>query len=228
MEPQEHHHEHGGAQEIIVNGRALLVTDIEPSGSQILSEAGFEPVDEHVLIERMKIGSRLVSLDERVDLKGVDGPRFYAFRTGEVFTFTVNEHGFQWGRPMITEPELRDFAGVPDEDVLVQEEGDDEPRVLNHADRVELGACGTEHLRIEKRLVTVFVDNIEKQIPRGIYSAEELLVLLQVQAGYLLNLATDNGLMPLKPQQRIRVKDGMRFLTQVPGGGSSHNACGGV
>jgi hypothetical protein len=70
-------------------------------------------------------------------------------------------------------------------------------------------------------LATVFVDNIEKHIPRGIYTTEELLVLLQVQAGYLLNLATDNGLMPLKPQQRIRVKDGMRFFTQVPGGWSS-------
>jgi len=221
VEAQEHHHEHAREQEITVNGRSVLLTDIEPIGSQILAEAGFEPVDEHVLIQRVKIGSRLVSLDECVDLKSVDGARFYAFRTGEVFTFTVNEHGFHWGRPSITEPELRDFASVPDEDVLVQEEGDDEPRILNPTDRVELGASGTEHLRTEKRLATVFVDNIEKHIPRGIYTTEELLVLLQVQAGYLLNLATDNGLMPLKTQQRIRVKDGMRFFTQVPGGGSS-------
>jgi hypothetical protein len=221
MEAQENHHEHSREQEITVNGRSVLLTDIEPIGSQILAEAGFEPVDEHVLIQRVKIGSRLVSLDERVDLKSVDGARFYAFRTGEVFTFTVNEHGFQWGRPSITEPELREFAGVPDEDVLVQEEGDDEPRILNPTDHVELCASGTEHLRTEKRLATVFVDNIEKYIPRGIHTTEELLVLLQVQAGYLLNLATDNGLIPLKPQQRIRVKDGMRFFTQVPGGGSS-------
>jgi Multiubiquitin len=198
MEAQEHRHEHGREREITVNARSVL-TDIEPIGSRILAEAGFEPVDEHVLIQRVKIGSRLLSLDERVDLKSVDGARFYAFRTGEIFTFTVNEHGFQWGRPSITEPELRDFAGVRDEDVLVQEEGDDEPRILNPTDRVELGASGTEHLRTEKRLVTVFVDNIEKHIPRGIYTTEELLVLLQVQAGYLLNLATDSGLMPTCP-----------------------------
>jgi hypothetical protein len=221
VEAQEHRHEHRREREITVNGRSVLLADIEPIGSQILAEAGFEPVDEHVLIEKVKIGSRLVSLDERVDLKSVGRARFYAFRTGEVFTFTVNEHGFQWGRPRITEPELREFAGVPDEDVLAQEEGDHEPRILNPADRVELGTLGTEHLKTEKRLVTVFVDNIEKHIPRGIYTTEELLVVLEVQAGYLLNLATDAGLMPLKPQQRLRVKDGMRFFTQVPGGGSA-------
>ncbi len=221
MDAQEHHHEHHRDREITVNGHSVVLTDTEPTGSQILAEAGFEPVDEHVLIEKVKIGSRLVSLDERVDLKTIDTARFYAFRTGEVFTFTVNEHGYQWGRPSITEPELRAFAGVPDEDVLVQEEGDGEPRILNPADRVELGASGTEHLKTEKRLVTVFVDNVEKRIPRGTYTTEELLVVLEVQAGYLLNLATATGLMPLKPQQRLRVKDGMRFFTQVPGGGSA-------
>jgi|HubBroStandDraft_6_1064221.scaffolds.fasta_scaffold1138982_2 hypothetical protein len=63
MEAQEHHDEHGREKEITVNGRSVLLTDIEPIGSQILAEAGFEPVDEHVLIQRVKIGSRLVSLD---------------------------------------------------------------------------------------------------------------------------------------------------------------------
>ena len=222
MEAQTQHHEHShGHAAITVNGRSIRLTDSEPIGSQVLAEAGLEPVDEHVLIQRVKIGSRLISLDERVDLRDAGVARFYAFRTGEVFTLTVNEHGFQWGRPGITEPELREFVGVPDEDVLVQERGDDEPRILSAADRVDLCATGTEHLRTEKRLATVFVDNIEKHIPRGVYTTEELLVLLEVQAGYLLNLATDNGLMPLKPGQRTRVKDGMRFFTQVPGGGSS-------
>ena len=221
MEAQEHREEHKQGEEITVNGRSVSLTEGEPTGKQILAEAEFEPVDEHVLIQRVKIGSRLISLDERVDLRSVDGARFYAFRTGEVFTFTLNEHGFQWGRPSITEPELREFAGVRDEDVLVQEEGDHESRILDPIDRVEIRASGTEHLRTEKRLVTVFVDNIERQIARGTYTTEDLLVLLQVQAGYLLNLATDKGLMPLKPQQRVRVKDGMRFFTQVPGGASS-------
>jgi hypothetical protein len=221
METEAHSHEHScGHAEITVNSRSIRLTDCEPIGSQVLAEAGCEPVDEHVLIQRVKIGSRLISLDECVDL-GPGVARFYAFRTGEVFTFTVNEHGFQWGRPGITEPELREFVGVLDEDVLVQERGDDEPCILGAADRVELCASGTEHLRTERRLATVFVDNIEKHIPRGVHTTEELLVLLQVQSGYLLNLATDGGLMPLKPGQRIRVKDGMRFFTQVPGGGSS-------
>lgn len=222
MEAQAHHHEHGhGHTEITVNGRSIRLEDREPIGSQVLAEAGLEPVDEHILIQRVKIGSRLISLDERVDLRGAGVERFYAFRTGEAFMFTMNEHGFQWGRSAITEPEIREFVGVPDDEVIVQERADEEPRILGAADRVDLCASGTEHLRTEKRLATVFVDNVEKHIPRGVYTTEELIVVLGVQAGYLLNLATDNGLVPLKPGQRTRVKDGMRFFTQVPGGGSS-------
>jgi hypothetical protein len=42
-----------------------------------------------------------------------------------------------------------------------------------------------------------------------------------VPAGYLLNLADEHGLHALKPNQRTHLKDGMRFFSQVPGGGSS-------
>lgn len=219
MDAQARHHEHHG-REITVNGQPIRLSDRQSTGAQILAEAGFEPVDEHVLIQRMKIGSQLVSLDEVVNLHEGVG-RFYAFRTGEVFTFTVNTHGFQWGRPAITEPELREFVDVGDDEVLVQERGDDEPRILGADDRVELSVGGAEHLRTEKRLATVFLDNVEKHIPRGVHTTEQLLVLLEVPPGYLLNLATEDGLTPLKPEQRVRVKDGMRFFSQVPAGGSA-------
>ncbi len=207
--------------ELIVSGRSLRITDPVPNGAQILAEAGFEPVDEHVLIEQAKIGSRLISLDESVDLRADEIARFYAFRTGEVFTFTVNEHGFQWGRKIITEAEARELAHVSADDVLVWERDDDEPRIVMAGDEIELRAPGTEHLRTEKRLVMVFLDNVEKEIPRGVYSTEELMAILKVEPGYLLNVAEKDGLTTLRPNQRTRVKDGMRFFSQVPGGGSS-------
>jgi hypothetical protein len=209
-------------REIVVNGRSISITNAKPTGSEILAEAGFEPVDEHVLIEREKIGSRLISLDQRIEIHGGgEVARFYAFRTGEVFTFTVNDHGFQWGKKIITETEIREIARVAEEDVLVLDRGNDEPQILQASDKVELCSTGTEHLRTERRLVKVFIDNVEKEIPRGFYTTEELISILKVQAGYLLNLATNDGLELLKPGQRIHVKDGMRFFSQVPGGGAS-------
>ena len=46
MEAQAHQHEHAhGHAEITVNGRLIRLADREPIGSQVLAEAGFEPVD---------------------------------------------------------------------------------------------------------------------------------------------------------------------------------------
>lgn len=73
----------------------------------------------------------------------------------------------------------------------------------------------------DEKLVKVFLDNAEKEIPRGVYTTEELIAVLKVEPGYLLNLADTDGLTTLKPHQHIHVKDGMRFFSQVPGGGSS-------
>jgi hypothetical protein len=207
---------------VIVNGRCGRIADPKPSGSQILAETGFEPPDEHILIEKAKIGSRLISLDQSVDIRrSGEIPEFYAFRTGEVLTFTVNDHGFQWGKRIITEAEIREIARVPDDHLLILERGEDEDRILRSEDQVELCSVGTEHLRTERRLVKVFIDDLEKEISRGIYTTEELIAVLGVQAGYLLNLATKHGLEPLAPGRHIAVRDGMKFFSQVPGGAAS-------
>ena len=83
---------------VIVSGRSISVGDPTPTAREILEKAGFEPADDYALIEMATIGSHMVSLDERVTLRRGETARLFAFRTGEVFTFTVNEHGFQWGR----------------------------------------------------------------------------------------------------------------------------------
>jgi hypothetical protein len=46
--------------------------------------------------------------------------------------------------------------------------------------------------------------------------------LLDVRPGYLLNLLDEKGqLKPLEPGEHVHVKDGMRFYSQAPGGGSA-------
>jgi hypothetical protein len=138
-----------------------------------------------------------------------------------VFQFTIDGRGYEWGAPKITEPELRRIAGVDEEEVLVLER-DGEEIHLDADDIVGLGDSGTEHLRTVKRFVTVYLDGVEKKIPRRTYTTEELIRLLGVEAGYLLNVVNAQGqLVTLQPGQTTRVKDGMKFFTQVPCGGSS-------
>ena len=117
---------------------------------------------------------------------------------------------------------LRAIAHVKDDEVIVLERHEQPDQELGPDDEVRLADPGTEHLRLEKRFVTVFFKNKPFEIRRGVYTTEQLMAIFPIEPGYLLNLKTEDGeLLTLKPGQEIRVKNGMRFYSQVPGGGSS-------
>lgn len=143
-----------------------------------------------------------------------------AFRTDRIFRFTIDGRGYEWGEAEIAEPELRALAGVNPNEVLVldREDGDID---LEPGERLVLSEAGTERLRTAKKLVRVTVDGVEKHIPRGKYTTEELLQVLGVAPGYLLNVIKDGELLTLGPGQKLHVREGTTFISQVPGGGSS-------
>jgi hypothetical protein len=146
---------------------------------------------------------------------------FRAFKRDRIFRFTLNRHGFEWGAAKIPEPELRAVAHVPDDEIIVLErEGHDVD--LASEDVLDLGGAGTEHLRTEKKLVTVYFENEQRDLPRGAYSTEQLKVRFGVKEGYVLEVINEEGnLTPLKPGERTRLRNGMQFFEQVPCGGSS-------
>ena len=216
-----HGHQPPSVFYIRVNGRDAQLADPCPSGREILSTAGFEPPDEHVLIQMLPHGTKSIGLDEDVELYGPAQKVFQAFRSDRLYLFTLDGHGYEWGASAITEKELRALASVPHDQVIVLERSDAGARVLTDSDELNLAGAGTEHLRNETRLVRVFLNDTEKFIPRGPHTTEELLKLLGVTPGYLLNVQEHGQLKPLQPGQTIYVKEGMKFYSQAPGGGSS-------
>ncbi|MBZ0147293.1 MAG: multiubiquitin domain-containing protein [Pseudorhodoplanes sp.] len=204
-----------------VNGATVKFSNATPKGERILDKADLKPVSEYVLIQLMRHSSRSIGLDETVDLRAEGTEEFRAFKSDRIFRFTLNEHGYEWGVNKIPEPELREIGHVSDDDVLVLER-DGQDIDLKPSDVLDLGHTGTEHLRTEKRLVTVFFENEPREIRRGTYTTEQLKALFGVQEGYILEVINEEGnLTPLKPGAKTRVKDGMQFFEQVPCGGSS-------
>jgi len=211
-----------GQFDATVNDKRVALHDPMPDGGQILAEAGFLPADEHVLIHLIRHGTRSIGLDETVDLRKPGVEAFQAFKSDRLFRFTIDGRGYEWGAPTISEPTLREIADVDEDHVLVLEREDAEDRILGPDDRVKLSDAGTERLRTRKRLVTVCIDGTEKKIPAGVYTTEQLMGVLGVEPGYLLNLVNAEGQLELlKPNAKLRVKDGMKFFSQVPCGGSS-------
>lgn len=219
-----HSHPPGGFQ-ILMEDDDMVLTPIiieqpNPTGLQILEAAGCAPPEDHALIQLLRPGTRLIGLDDQVSLREQEEHVFRAFRGGEVFLLTVDGHGYEWGAPEIREVALRNVAEVPEEMVFVLNDGDRE-REVKDGETVRLSHTGVEHLHTRPRMVTVTLDGEEKTIPAGVYTTEELLNILGVEPGYLLNVMRADQLITLRPNERVHVKDGMIFISQVPGGASS-------
>ena len=206
---------------ISVNGIGFQLAQHVLDGRRILDETGFRPAEDHVLIQLLLPGTRSVGLDEPVELRQKGTEEFWAFKSDRIFRFTIDGRGYEWGATKITEPELRHVAVVDDDGTLVLEH-DGKVIELAPDDIVELGDTGTEHLRIVE-LVTVYLnDDVEKKIPGGAYTTEELIDVLGVEAGYVLDVKDEQGKLELlQPAQTIEVHAGMQFYSHVPSGGSS-------
>ena len=211
-----------GSFELEVNEAVITFKDPVPTASQILREGGFTPTDEHILIRLQKGSSNALGLDESVDLRNGESAKFLAFKSDRIFRFTVDGGGFEWGEGTISESDLRKLAAVGDDKVLVLERRDDPDHELGPDDQVPLTNAGTEHIRTTKKVIAVFIDDVEKQIDRGSYKTEELIDILGVEQGYLLNMLNAEGqLKTLNPGECVSVRAGMKFFSQVPCGGSA-------
>jgi hypothetical protein len=205
----------------MIDGREIDFSHPEPEGRQLLGAAGDHPADDFVLIALDAHGTHSIGLDQRADLRKAGQHDFRSFKSDRIFSFTIDGRGYEWGVAVMSEPELREIGHVPEDDVLVLKR-DGKDVVLGPDDKLDLGESGTEHLHIAKRLVKVFFDTEPKEIPAGVYTTEELIKVLEVPAGYLLNVVDEHGqLVTLKPGQHLRVREDMKFFSQVPTGGSS-------
>ena len=206
---------------ISVNDIQLRLAEPLLDGGRILDEAGCRPAEDHVLIQLLFPGTRSVGLDEPVDVRPKSNQTFRAFKSDRIFRFTIDDRGYEWGVAKITEPELRGLAVLDADANLVLERGGEATDLAADA-IVELSNAGTERLLVV-RLVTVTLNGeIEKKIPSGAYKTEELIRVLGVEVGYVLDVLDDHGkLDPLRPGQTTEVKAGMKFYSHVPAGGSS-------
>lgn len=160
-----------------VNGRTLQTSDLRMTGRQIRTEAGYDPASDYVLILLGDRGMRSIGLDEMVELDG-GGTAFRAFESDRVFSFTLDERGYEWGAASIDVDELRRISHVADDRELVLD--DDEDVVLASGTSLDLGQRGSERIRTRRkapRTVTIVVNGREKEIDRGPISHERIVQL---------------------------------------------------
>lgn len=136
----------------LINYKEAHTSDRTPDSLQLLSDAGYEPADDYVLIQRTVHGSRIVGTDDAIDLKELPA-EFYAFASGASYEVTVNTHSVWWGEPVIDIGKIRRLANVgEDEDLIwIRDESGNETLPLDGPFRLD--SSGVEHLRTHKREV---------------------------------------------------------------------------
>lgn len=165
-----------------VNGQEVFTIRQHATGAQLLVDAGFEPADDFILIQRLQKGSRIVAGNERPesDLGFLD---FYAFGSGVVYMLTVDSIGIYWGEPAIAVETVRLIADVkPDEDLV--RKGDAEPSDVSVIEgKIDLKGAGIEHLRTRKRhhepeTFVFYVDGIEYKTDQPSLTGAQIFAMI--------------------------------------------------
>lgn len=207
------------------NQRDLSFDDPKVTGQQIALEAGFRPADEAIVLQQLKDGGmEEVHLEELVDLRGAGAERFFVMKGDRTFRLIVDGLRLEWPRDDLTGEAIRKLAGRDDNFEVVQELEDTPDRVIEDDEAVSLRGGGTEKFKTRHagRLITVFYGELPHEMPRGVYTTEQLRTEFKVEAGYVLALiAPDGSFDELKPGQKVRLKNGMKFVSYAPCGQSS-------
>lgn len=205
-----------------INGTAYTVEDALPVGRQLLQTAGLRPPSDYALIRLTFPGSRAVGLDEPVNLDAPGEEAFRAFLSDREFNFTIDEVGYVWGAPLISEEDLRSISAIPAGKELVLDRQDEHDTVIEPGTSVDLAARGTEHIYTEKHLITVYYKDDPFELERGRYTGAQLSDKFKVPAGYVLDLVKPDGdFKEIKPTDSLKIREGMHFVSHPPCGQSS-------
>jgi hypothetical protein len=207
------------------NQRDFSFDDPKVTGRQIAHEAGFRPVDEAIVLQQLKDGSmEEIRLEELVDLTMAGAERFFIMTADRTYRLIVDGLRLEWPRGQLTGEAIRKLAGQDEQFEVVQELEDAPDRVIEEDEVVSLKGDGTEKFNTRRavRLITVFYGEQPHEMPRGVYTTEQLREEFKVEDGYVLALIAEDGSFDeLKPGHKLRLKNGMKFVSYAPCGQSS-------
>lgn len=145
-------------------------------GSQIRELAGLVPASDFVLIQISGGVTRSIGLDDEVKLAGAIPEVFLSFASDRIFTFTVNERGWEWGAPAISAADIYRYGGIDEDNELILDS--DADSIIPTDGELKLDGTGVERIRSrEPKLVTIKVNGRERTVERRPHSYREIAAI---------------------------------------------------
>lgn len=200
-----------------VDGASHGTGDKIIDGRQIREIAGKMPASDYVLIQVVEGTCRSVGLED--DVKLVDGETvvFLSFLSDRIYTFTVEERGWEWGAASISAADIYRFAGInEDRELILDSDGD---RAIPADGELGLGEQGVERVRSRESItVTIKVNGRQRTVEKRRHSYREIAALaypnpdfdqFNYTTTYLHGVGGAEG--DLVEGETIMVKNGMVF-----------------
>lgn len=206
------------------NSRSARIDDDRVTGRQIAEAAGFNSIDEVIVLQQLTSGAlEELRPEELVDLAQPGVERFFVIEGDATFCFFLDGLKLEWPRSEVNASTLLRIARKGDEFEVVQQLEDAPDKVFDDGDVVDLTHKGTEQFKTRKvsKLIEVLYNEQPFELAKGTYTTEQLIAIFKVEPGYLLDLWVDGKLVELKPGQEIKLKAGMHFTSHPPRGQSS-------
>lgn len=204
--------------------RQLNLHDKKVTGSQIAEAADYRSSDAVVVLQQLSTGAmESIRAEELVDLAAPGIERFFVMQADRTYRIIVDGLKLEWPRSSLSGKTIRKLALKGEDFEVVQELEDVADRTLEEDEVVTLTGEGIERFKTRPiaKAVTVYYGEDPYVLPKGTYTTEQLIVQFAVDAGYLLDLIENGKLVELKPGEKIKLKNGMRFTSHPPRGQSS-------
>ncbi|MCB1735186.1 MAG: hypothetical protein H6981_06185 [Gammaproteobacteria bacterium] len=195
----------------------------EFTGASLIEAAKLDPAPDLVLLALLTSGGiETIRASEIINVAAVQ--RIYVGRGDRTWRFTLNNESMEWASETISETVLRHFVGGDDDVEIVIRQNPDEETVLEQGTSVSLDGSSIEtfHSRRVTREITVYYNNDPFEGVARVYGVGELRTLFAVPEGFVFEVIRGDGeFVELNPNQHIRLKDGMQFVSHAPYGVSS-------
>jgi len=200
-----------------IDGAPHSTGDKIMDGGQIREAAGKAPASDFVLIQIVEGSGRSIGLEDDVEFAEGKSAVFLLFESDRVFTFTVDERGWEWGEAKIAAADIHRYAGInEDHELILDSDGD---TIIPADGDLDLSGKGVERVRSrEAKAVTIKVNGRSRTVAKRKYTYREIAAIAYPNPDFdKYNYTTtylhgvDGAEGDLVEGESIMVKNGMVF-----------------
>lgn len=159
-----------------VDGALHSTDDKIMDGSQIRNAAALMPASDFILIQIVGGIARSISTEDEVRFESGVNAVFLSFRGDRIYTFTVNERGWEWGAPAILAADIYRYAELDDDLELILDSAGD--ALVPSDGEVRLDGEEVERIRSrETKTVTIKVNGRSRIVEKRRHSYREIAAI---------------------------------------------------